>query len=204
MGLDGEPSKSEKVIKNILINLIMTPHDLKTDLEKAEKSKDIRVMLLYVNLYNEYFINLLYKSSVVEGEYDKCIKCQKYNAPKFKQQVDKLAQIGIVASEYSHDTLIKLIFDLRNELAHQLNYDIDELSKRFSEAHWLGLVDDTNLISNFLNQATLWEKVKMAVFATVTTLYQKYETLNNRNPEQSIIFKINPEGTRSEIEIIPY
>lgn len=183
------------VEKSIKIN------DLRNDLRKAEKSGDLRLLILYSNLYNEHFVRLLYEEHVTKDNYIKCNKCSKFLIPKFEQQVDKLAEIGIIDSKNNHDELIKLIFGIRNELSHKLEYNIDELEKRFEKAQNLSLVDNSGLISKFINNATSWEKIKLAVFATVTSLYTKYEESKNRKPNESIRYLINPEGTKVVINV---
>ncbi len=187
------------------IEKIITPSNLKSDLEIAEKSGDLRMIILYANLYNEYFINLLYKFHLQGHKIEVCDKCGKPKVPKFKQKVEKLSTINIVAKEYGHDNLISLIFELRNELAHNLVYNIKELEERFGGAEAdPSMEDETGLITNFLRSASPLEKIKLMVFATVTTLYHKYEQMNGRTPEQTIHFEINPEGTRVQIVIKPY
>lgn len=185
-------------------NELIKPELLQIDLERAESSGDIRMLILYANLYNEYFVNLLYDLSFKEDKFERCKECSKPLVPKFKQQVKKLTVVGVISGENGHDNMINLIFDLRNEIAHNLRLDMSALNKRFDEQHKPHMEDPLGIITKFLKTVTIQEKIKLAVFATVTNLYQEYEKLNKRIPKQTISYRINSEGTAVQIVIEPY
>jgi hypothetical protein len=187
-----------------LADRIITPLDLKEDIERAEKTGDIRMFILYANLYNEYFVNSLHQNHFNVKKYSTCDKCNRMLLPKFKQQVEDLCSLGVIPKEHGHDNIINLIFDLRNELAHNLKADIKELEMRFEESHKPKTEDSTGVIGVFLKQANPWEKIKMSVFATVTNLYHMHEILNSRKPAHTIHYEINPELQQVSIVIKDY
>ena len=169
---------------------MIKPSDLKNDLDRAEKCGDKRLLFLYSNLYNEYFVNLLYKEYIANNEYEKCTKCQKFLRPKLKQQVERLSDANIIDGTDNHDKVINLIYDIRNELSHTIEYSITNLEKRFEDIQKESLKDQTGEILNTLNKMDPWDKIKLSVFATVTTMYQEAEKLNDRNPKQTIQFRM--------------
>lgn len=185
---------------------IIKPSDLKNDLERAEKLGDKRLLFLYSNLYNEYFVDLLYKTYIKNDEYKKCSNpnCQKFLIPKFKQQVKRLSEISIIDHKNKHDEVIDMIFDIRNELSHQLKYNIYDLEKRFEKIQKDSLIDDTGIITKTLNKMDSWEKIKLSVFAVVTALYKEYEKLNSRKPKQTIEFRIDHDGKMVSVELIEH
>lgn len=180
---------------------LITPSSLKSDLDRAESSGDIRMLILYSNLYNEYYITILHKYFFGSPKYESCIKCNKLVVPKFIKQVEDLCGINVVSKEDGHDCVINLIFDLRNELAHNLTCTIEEIEKRFEDNEKIVCEDPTNLIKTALNTASMWKKVKLAVFASVTSLYNEHEKINNRIPQETIHYQLDRQTGNIEVVI---
>lgn len=178
------------------------PLDLSNDLKRINSLEDSRIVILYLNLYIEYFVNAICKVKFKE-EVIKCEFCGNYKELKFKEKVSKLTNLGFLNKENKHDEVVYLIYRLRNKLLHNLNPDIEEL-KSWIQEHEPDLKEKSPLVTNFLNNASPWVKIQLFAFPAIVKLYEKYEIEIGNKPKQTIIFEINPDGTVIAIKIIEY
>ena len=181
-------------------NYTITPNELLNDLKRISSTNDVRILILYLDLYMEYFVNAIYKKKI-KNETEKCNTCSRYIEIKFKDKVDKLSDIGLIKKEHKHDEVIKIIYDLRCKLIHNLQPDFRWLKRKVQE-HKPDIQERIPLISKYWDKTDPWIKIQLMAFPSVTALYQEHEKVCGRDPKYTIRFLINPEATMVKMEII--
>jgi len=181
-------------------NCIITPKELMDDLIKISSINDVRILILYLDLYIEYFINAIYKKKA-KDKIQKCNTCGRYIETKFKDKVDKLTDVGFIKKEHKHYEIIKIIYELRCKLIHDLRPDTELLERKIQE-HKPDIQETIPLMNKYWENVNPWIKIQLMAFPSVTRLYQEYEKVCGRHPEYTIRFLINPEATIVQMELI--
>lgn len=179
---------------------IITPNELLLDLKRISSIGDVRILILYLDLYIEYFVNAIYRIKV-KDEIRKCNTCGKYIETKFKDKINKLSDIGFIKKEHKHDEIIKIIYDLRCRLIHNLRPDINLLEREIQK-HKPDIQETMPLMSKYWEKVDPWIKIQLMAFPPITALYQEYEKVCERHPEYTIRFLINPEATMVQMDLI--
>ncbi len=179
---------------------IITPKELLDDLKRISSINNIRVLILYLDLYIEYFINAIYEKKI-KNKIKKCDTCDRYIETKFKDKVDKLSNIGLIKKEHKHDEVIKIIYDLRCKLMHNLKPDIKSL-ENLIEKHRPDIQEKFPSVSVYWGKTDPWIKAQIMAFPAVTALYQEYENICGRHSDYTIRFLINPQATIVQMNLI--
>ncbi len=178
---------------------IITPQDLLKDLEYARKIEDKRILVLYLDLHMEHFVERIYsrvRSTPIKLWERLCSIAKGDKGIRFK--IKYLIQSGHLDPMFA--SIARLIYDLRCKLIHQLRPDESKL------ADWItnlqpSVKDDSGLIWQFLNKADPWVRLQLFAFPLITKLYHRLEKLSGRNPTVTIEFHINPEGTLVQMNL---
>lgn len=176
---------------------LITPKELLRDLKDVQKmTKTImgkRLLLLYLDLYIDYFINRLYAEKIKELEIKGInISCVK-GEDKMKVKATHLVIWGIIKNRDLKP--IFLIHHLRCNLAHNLKPDLSKLEIKINKLP-PDLKDPTGLMSAFLKKADPWDKIQLYAFPIIYHLYCYLKRVLGEDLDYKLEFYIAPNGLR--------
>jgi hypothetical protein len=177
----------------------ISPRNLFDVFNKFIQLKDERILILYIDLYIEYFIHKLYDEALRQnriilkrGLFSKIFDCcnKKVGSPRTKIKI--LVKNKVIDPMFLE--IILLIFKLRQELVHNLEPNKKLLEKWIND-HKPPVEEIDGLITKFLNKADPWDKIQLFAFPAVFTLYKNLLILKKEKLPQYLEFHINPEAT---------
>lgn len=181
----------------------ITPKELLKDLKNIQKkAKTImgkRLLLLYLDLYIDYFVNKLYAEKMRELEMKginiSCIKGEN----KMKVKATHLVAWGIIKKTDLEP--IFLVHDLRCNLAHNLKPDLSKLEIKINKLS-PDLKDSIGLMSKFLKNADPWDKIQLYAFPTIYNLYRYLKKILGEALDYKLKFYITPNALKVAAELI--
>lgn len=180
-----------------------TPQDLLKDLKYVrEEAKNTRLLVLYLDLYVEYFVRAIYKK-VRYGGFSVLDWLFRFleGGDTVRFRVRYLARKAVIDEELVSPIL--LIYKLRCELVHNLRPD-ENLLRRWILQHKPPIEDPTGVIRKSFENLDPWEKIQIYLFPVVTRLYHCHEGLMGRKPKYTIAFQLNPKTFLIRMDIVDY
>jgi hypothetical protein len=156
----------------------ITPKELFEDVNYLQGLKDPRLLILFLHLYTEHFINQIAR--------DKGVKIAGIMG-KTKELVSK----NIIDSNLLG--LVDLINDLRNKLIHNLRPDQKVIERRINdfEAPFTPLRADAPIVFGEIKKFGIWEKIQIYSIPVVINLFKKLKELRKEKIDYDIILEWN-------------
>ncbi|NQU98420.1 hypothetical protein HQ533_03050 [Candidatus Woesearchaeota archaeon] len=161
-----------------IVNLISFYNDIE-GIVRQKPTFDVRVLILYIDLYMEHYLLFICKKMGVKGT--------------LKERCKALLSKGVL--EKRAYNLIKLIIDLRNKLVHSITVTIEDVNKKLENMELLFHTDNAELLKA-VSSSNDWQKFHVYSVLLVAVLYMiaceqcKIEPNYNIRPE----VKMNKDG----------
>jgi len=148
----------------------INPEQLMKDLLYAQQLKDARILILFLHLYTEHFINLLCR--------EKRITCRTY-----REKLQKLSEMNVILKEVVG--IVELVYDLRIELVHNLRPE-SKLLERWIREHKPPIIYESAIspssIAEFnsaIENANPISKIQLLAIPAIVYLYKTLKMVRN-------------------------
>ena len=156
----------------------ITPKELFEDVKYLQNLKDPRLLVLFLHLYTEHFINQIAKEKRI-----KLVGIMKKTRELVSKKVIDSDIFGI----------IELINDLRNQLIHNLRPDQKLLERWIEnfEAPFNPAREDAPIALAEIKKFGIWEKIQIYSIPVVINLFKKLKELRNEKIDYDIVLEWN-------------
>lgn len=157
----------------------ITPQQLFDDINRIKKTGDTRLLILFLHLYAEHFINKIALEKRVKG--------------KIREKVKNLISQKIIDDDIYE--IWDLLYDLRNRLVHDLRPDqkllkrwIEDFKMPFRASRTDGA--DKIFLEN-LKQYSPWDRVQVYCIPAIINLFKKLKELRKEKLDYDIQIEWN-------------
>jgi hypothetical protein len=156
----------------------ITPKEFFVDLNYLQRLKDTRLLILFLHLYTEHFVNEISK--------EKRVKIK-----GLMKKVELLVSMKVIDSKLVE--IIDLINDLRNQLIHNLKPDQKLLERWIEdfEAPFTPLREDAPIVFDEIKKFGIWEKIQIYSIPVVINLFKKLKELRKEKIDYDIVLEWN-------------
>ena len=160
------------------MNEEITPKELFEDIKYIQELKDPRLLVLFLHLYIEHFINQVSR--------EKRIK-----AAGIMKKTEELSSRKIIDKDLA--SIVDLINDLRNQLIHNLRPDQKLLERWINdfEAPFKPAREDAPIVLSEIKKFGIWEKIQIYSIPVVINLFKKLKELRNEKLDYDIVLAWN-------------
>lgn len=162
------------------MNKEITPKELFEDLNYFQSLKDARLLILFLHLYTEHFINEISKEKRIKK-------------PNIKEKAKELSAKGVIDKELVD--IVDLIYDLRNQLVHNLRPDqklLERWIEDFKPTINLSREDGEDVFSKAINSTNAWGKIQIYTIPAIVNLFKKLREIQKRELDYDIQLEITP------------
>ena len=156
----------------------ITPKEFFEDVNYLQNLKDPRLLILFLHLYSEHFINQIAK--------EKRIKLAGIMKKTEELVLKKVIDPDVLG-------IIDLINDLRNQLIHNLRPDQKLLERWIEnfEAPFKPTREDAQIAFSEIMKFGIWEKIQIYSIPVVINLFKKLKELRNEKIDYDIVLEWN-------------
>lgn len=175
-------NKEEVILNDLLEDLKYFQGNIKT-------VRQVRLLILSLDLYVEYFINKLYQEKLEELK--NSIDVENIKNINIKNKATHLIIWKVVEKIYLDP--IMLIYNLRCKLVHNLKPNINDLENKINKIK-PAIEGDVGLISKFIKNADPWDKIQIYIYPTIVYLYRRLKEIRGEKVDYTINFYITPDA----------